>query len=110
MTPSNQMRTSHIESVSVTWVMGDDEAGDVTAQKRRVRAAHWGSVTRLIGQFDEALGSADARRLKKLKQSFTGKLSILSRLDNELIELVEEEQLETEMEQAHLIEERLALL
>ena len=69
--------------------MGDDEAGDVTARKRRVIAAHCRSVTRLIGQLDKALGSTDTCRLKQLKQSLTEKLSIPSRLDNELSEIVE---------------------
>ena len=68
--------------------MVDNEADDVTVQKRRVRAKNSGSVTRLIGQLDKAVGSADTCRLKQLKQSLIAKLSIISRLDNELIELV----------------------
>ena len=61
--------------------MRDNKAGDVTVQKRRVRADHSGSVTRLIGQLDKALESADTCRLKQIKQSLIAKLSIISRLE-----------------------------
>ena len=79
-----------------------EEAVDTTGRKRRVRAAHRGSVTRLTGQLEEALQSADVSRLKQLRQSLTDKSSVLSRLDDELIELVVEEQ-------ADQIKERISL-
>ena len=85
--------------------MASEEAGEATTRKKRVRAAHRGSVTRLLGQLDEALESADVRRLRQLKQSLIDKLDILSKLDDELIQLVEEEQLDTEVEQADLIKQ-----
>ena len=86
-----------------------EEEGDSLARKKRVRAAHRGSVTRIIGQVEEALESADARRLKQLRQSLTDKSAILSKLDDELIEIVEEEQLESEVEQADLVREKISL-
>ena len=89
--------------------MASEEAGEATTRKKRVRAAHRGSVTRLLGQLDEALESADVRRLRQLKQSLIDKLDILSKLDDKLIQLVEEEQLDTEVEQADLIKEKVSL-
>ncbi len=89
--------------------MEDDEASEIMARKKRVRAAHRGSVTKMIGRLNDALGSSDVCRLKQLKQSLTDKLSVLSKLDDELIELVGEEQLEAEVEQADLIREDISL-
>ena len=77
--------------------------------KRRVRAAHRGSVTRLTDKLDEILISGDARRLRQLKQSLTDKQHVLSKLDEELIELVNDEHLEEEVEAADLIRERIGL-
>ena len=82
---------------------------DDAPRKKRVRGAHRASVTRLISQLEEAMESDDARRLKQLKQSLTDKTSVLAKLDDELIGLVEEEQLEAEVEQADLIRERIGL-
>ena len=78
-------------------------------RKRRVRGAHRASVTRLLSQLEEAIETGDARRLKQLKQSLTDKSNVLAKLDDELIELVEEEQLEAEVEQADLIKEKISL-
>ena len=79
-------------------------------RKKRVRAAHCGSVTRIISQLKDALNSADASKLKQLKQSLINKSNnVLGRLDDELIEGVDEEQLETEVEQADLITEKINL-
>ena len=88
--------------------MATEEADETTARKKRVRAAHRGSVTRLLGQVDETLESVDTRRLKQLKESLIGKRDILLALDDELIELVNEEQVDTEVEQADLIKEKIS--
>jgi len=74
--------------------MAEEEKRRLLARKKRVRAAHRGSVTRIIGQVEEAIASADTCRLKQLRQSLSDKSSVLSKLDDELIELVEEEELE----------------
>ena len=89
--------------------MAEEEKRRLLARKKRVRAAHHGSVTRIISQVEEAIASTDACRLKQLIQSLSDKSSILSKLDDELIELVEEEELETEVEQADLIGEQISL-
>lgn len=88
--------------------MASEEAGEATARRKEVRAAHRGLVTRLLGQLDEALELADVRRLKQLKQSLIDKLDILLKLDDELIQSVEEEQLDAEVEQADLIKEKVS--
>ena len=88
----------------------EDGTGDGgLTRKRRVRAAHRGSVTRLTDKLDEILISGDARRLRQLKQSLTDKQHVLSKLDDELIELVNDEHLEEEVEAADLIRERIGL-
>ena len=68
-----------------------------------MRAGHRGSVTRTLRQLEEALMSTDVNKLKQLRQSLMEKSSILAKLNEELIELVEEEQLEAEIEQADVI-------
>ena len=83
------------------------EASDgATARKRRIRAAHRSSATRLLGQVDETISTSDLPRLKQLKQALNGKIEVYSKLDNELIKLVED-QLEAEVEQADLIREKI---
>ena len=74
-----------------------------------MRAAHRGSVTRIISQVEEAIASADVCRLKQLRRSLSDKLSVLSKLDDELIKLVKEEELEAEVEQADLIGKKISL-
>ena len=66
-------------------------------------------MTRLTDKLDEILISGDARRLRQLKQSLTDKQHVLSKLDEELIELVNDEHLEEEVEAADLIRERIGL-
>ena len=87
--------------------MTSEESNGATARKRRIRATHRGSVTRLLGQIDETISASDLPRLKQLKQALNGKIEVLSKLDDELIELVEEDQLEAEVEQADLIREKI---
>ena len=63
--------------------MADDgELAEKTTHTRqvRVRAAHRGTVTRLINQLDE-VSLADTNRLKQVRQSLVTKMEILSRMD-----------------------------
>ena len=79
-------------------------------RKKRVRAAHRGSVTRLTGQLEEVIGSGDTCKLKLLRNSLTDKQHIiLAKLDEELTELVSDEQLEAEVEESDLYRERVGL-
>lgn len=87
----------------------EEQRAEEAARKKRIRAAHRGSVTRLTAQLENVLDSADARKMKQLRQSLTDKLKVLSKLEDELIELVRDEQLEEEVEQADLIREQTTL-
>ena len=89
--------------------MCDDERVASTTRTKRIRAAHRGAVTRLINQMDEALLAADVGRLKQLRQSLKNKIDILSKLDEELLLSVEEEELDYEIEQADVVRERAEL-
>ena len=82
------------------------------ARKRKVRAAHRGSVTRIVSQVYESLESGEALNLPRLRQQksqLSGKLDVLSKLDDELIEMVAEDELDAEVEQADVIKEKIGL-
>lgn len=91
--------------------MSEDEPVEGFVRRKRIRAGHRGSVTRIIGQLQTtlALESADTRKLKQLKQSLIEKSGILAKLDEDLSETVEDEQLEAEIEQADQIREEISL-
>ena len=77
--------------------------------KKRVRVAHRGSVTRIVDQVYEVLRAEDGLSVPKLKQqklTLSGKLDVLSKLDDELIELIHEEEMDEEVEQADKVREK----
>ena len=81
-------------------------------RKRKVRATHRGSDTRIISQVYESLESREALNLPRLRQQklqLSGKLDVLSKLDDELIEMVAEDELDVEVEQADVIKEKIGL-
>ena len=81
-------------------------------RKWKVRAAHQGSVIRIIGRAYESLESGDALSVPRLRQQkllLSEELDILSKLDDELIEMAAEEELDHEVEQADIIKERIGL-
>ena len=94
-----------------TRTQGSDESVEGTTRTRRirVRAAHRGTVTRLVNQLDEALHSTDVGRLKHLKQTLSKKMAILSALDEGILAEIEEDHVEAEIEQADLIREEAEL-
>ena len=101
---------SLFRSHSTTWTGMPETEG--LAWKQKIRAAHRGSVTRIIGQVYENLESRDGPNLPRLKQYkvlLSGKLEVLSKLDDELIELVGVEDLDSEVEQADVIREKIRL-
>ena len=81
----------------------------VITRKKRVRAGHRSSVARIIGQLQNVLNSANTLKLKQLKQSLNEKSSVLAKLDEELIDGTEEEQLEAKIEQVDLVREDVSL-
>lgn len=72
------------------------------AKKTRIRAGHRGATTRMLKEVDTAIGtpSVDCDRLSQLKLSLDEKLQTLKSLDTEIVELVPEEELDKEIEQA----------
>ena len=62
-----------------------------------------------MNQLDKPLAAANTGRLKQLKQSLSTKMKILTKMDDELLQLVEEEQLETEIEESNLFREKAEL-
>lgn len=90
--------------------MEEGTDGAAISRKKKVRAAHRGSATRIMGQTYENLGSGEGPNLSRLRQqkvSLTEKLELLSKLDDELIEVVTEEELEAEVEQADIVREKI---
>ena len=80
--------------------MSTKEWAALRTKRENVRRAHRASATRSINQIDNAIESRDSQRLRQLKQSLANKLTVLARLDDEVIELTGEDELEYEVEQA----------
>ena len=66
-------------------------------------------MTQIISQLKNVLESGDTRQLRQIKQSLTEKSSILATLDRDMIEVTEDKQLESEIEQSDLIKEEISL-
>ena len=71
-------------------------------RKKRIRAGHRGSTTRMLREVDELLAAdtLDKARLAQLKLSLQEKLDTLKQIDGEILELTEEGDLENEIQQA----------
>ena len=76
-------------------------------KKKRVRAGHRASVSRMVKKAVELLAAEhpDATKLSQLKLSLKEKLEVLSQLDGEISYLVEEESITEEIEQSDGIKE-----
>ena len=76
-------------------------------RKKKVRAGHKGSATRMLNQIDTILSSEapDVSKLSQLKLSIQEKLETIKQLDGEILELIEEDDLATEIEQADSFKE-----
>ena len=76
------------------------------AWKQDIRAADRGSVYRIVGQVYESLEPGEALNLLRLRQQ---KSQLSGKLDDELIEMVAEDELDTEVDQADIIKEKIGL-
>ena len=79
-------------------------------KKKRVRAGHKRSATRMINQVDESLGAdlPDRDRLTLLRTTLNEKQEIIKALNAEIMELLEgEEELAEEIDQADAYQEEL---
>ena len=79
------------------------------ARKKRLRAGHRASTTRILGQVEPSI-LADpliVSKITQLKRSLEDKLQSLSNLDQGILELTPEDSIEAEIVQADVIKERL---
>ena len=82
------------------------------ARKKKVRAAHRASVTRMIGQANELLnaeGRLESAKLKQKREALTAKAELLNKLDADIVEAVGEDYLEEKIEVADTVQERIEL-
>ena len=82
------------------------------SKKRKIRSGHRGSVTKTTAQVYEALEDVEANmsKLKQMKTTLQEKLDILQKLDDEIIDLIDnDDELEGEIERADSFRERIHL-
>ena len=79
------------------------------ARKKRLRAGHRASTTRILGQVQPSIADdpLDVPKITQLKRSLEDKLVSLSGLDERILELTPEDAIETEIVQADEIKERI---
>ena len=72
------------------------------ARKKKIRAGHRASATRLLNQIDGVLAASppDGDKLAPFRLSLREKLETLKQLDSEIVDLTPEEGLVEEIEQA----------
>ena len=70
--------------------------------KKRIRGGHRASATKMIRKAEELLSKADPdiAQLAKVRLSLQEKVSVLKQLDSEVVDLVKEEEVADEIEQA----------
>ena len=78
-------------------------------RKRRIRGGHRGSATRTMSAIDALVGEEepDAIRLAQLKLSLEEKLNTLTRLDSEILDITEDDNVEDEIQEADEFKERV---
>ena len=82
-------------------------------RKKRIRAGHKASVTRMLTTVNGLLTTlepgptTDTSKLTQLKLSLQEKLETLRQYDSEILDLTEEDQLVTEIEQADIFKEEI---
>ena len=83
---------------------------EALARKKKVRAGHRSSATRMINQLETDRTSDEGLtlfRLQQCKLTLQEKLETLNTLDQEILTLVEDSALEEEIEQADVFKEKL---
>ena len=86
-----------------------EAAAASVARKRKIRGGHRGSATRTMNAIDALLSEEepDPARLAQLKLSLQEKLSTLTRLDSEILDLTEDENVDTEIQEADEFKDRV---
>ena len=85
---------------------------ETLSRKKKVRGGHRSTATRIISQAYEVIESAtrtesDLITLTQCKRTLEEKLEIIKRADAEILDLVQEDEVETEIEQADVFKERV---
>ena len=75
---------------------------DDLAKKRRVRGAQKASTTKIMTQIPELVGSEHLNQAKLacLRLALNEKLEVIKALDTEVIELIQDDRLDTDIERA----------
>ena len=78
-------------------------------RKKKVRAGHRASTTRILGQIDPAVTTEplEVPKITQLRRSLEDKLTSLTALDNEILPLLDKEAIEAEIVQADEIKEQV---
>ena len=82
------------------------------SRKKKVRAGHRASVTRMIDAAGELLsleGRAEPAKLRQRREALAAKAEVLRKLDEEMVEEIHEDDLEGEIESADAFRERIEL-
>jgi hypothetical protein len=86
---------------------------EVLSRKKKLRAAYRASATRMIAQAQGMMPDSgeeiDMSKLSQKRQALQAKTEVLNKLDEELMEMVAEDALEEEIEQA-VVRERRAII
>ena len=82
------------------------------SRKKKVRGGHRSSTTRIISQIYETTESTDevevvVTKLRQCKLALQEKLEIIKQLDDEILQLVDDEEVESAIEQADTFKERV---
>ena len=82
------------------------------SRKKKVRAAHRASATRMLAQATELMstdGGLQPAKLKQKREALAAKAELLNKLDAEVVEAIDEDDLEEEIEAADTIRDRIEL-
>ncbi len=84
--------------------------GEELTRKKRVRAGHKSSATKMMTRVEEMLASGESLDLSKLNQlrmSLREKLEEIKVLDSEILSLVKDDEVDDEITQADLYKEKI---
>ena len=79
------------------------------ARKKKIRAKHRASTTRILGQIDPCLATVlfEASKVMQCKQSLESNLQALTTLDDGILDLTDDDGVEAEIVQADEVKESI---
>ena len=78
------------------------------AKKNRIRGGHRAKVTKRLKELTDLMAAGESHKLHHLRLSFTEKLETLKRLDEEIVELLDDnEVVMTEIDQANQVKDSI---